>query len=126
MIRAVHFSRMPVRPVFALLVISGCFSVWGTTNRAPTIERIVIANETALQAGAQFESSVRCDARDPDGDDLSFEWTAGSGSSITGDPFGNPTRWMLSPPPASGEFSITCVASDGQFLAISVAKVYRR
>lgn len=113
-------------PVIALLVISGCFNFTGTANRAPSIERIVIANEAALRAGTQFESSVRCDARDPDGDNLSYEWTAGSGSTITGDPYSNPTRWKLAPPPASGEFSITCVASDGQFLAISIAKVYRR
>lgn len=75
-------------------------------NRPPSIARLIADAAWALPSGSL---PVTCDASDPDGDELSYEWTA-SGGDISGT--GAAVNWTA--PQAIGTYNITVVVRDGR------------
>jgi hypothetical protein len=88
-------------------------------NTSPSINSLVADAEWALLSGTL---QVMCTASDPDGDELSYEWTA-AGGDISG--MGAVVNWTA--PGEVGIYNITVVVRDGHggsytnSLAISVA-----
>jgi hypothetical protein len=74
-------------------------------NQPPVIKSLVANADWTLPSGSL---NVTCDASDPDGDKLSYEWTA-SGGSISG--AGATVKWTA--PQKVGTYNITVVVKDG-------------
>ena len=89
------------------------------TNRAPTINSLAADADWTLPSGSL---NVTCDASDPDGDELSYEWST-SGGNITG--MGPEVIWTA--PSEVGTYNVTVVVKDGhgredtRFVSLSVA-----
>jgi len=75
------------------------------TNRAPTITSLIADADWAFHSGS---IQVTCDASDPDGDELSYEWST-NGSDIYGR--GAVANWTA--PEEVGIYHITVVVTDG-------------
>jgi hypothetical protein len=75
------------------------------TNRAPTITSLIADAEWTTPLGS---IQVTCDASDPDGDELSYEWST-NGSDISGT--GAVANWTA--PEQVGIYYITVVVRDG-------------
>ncbi|MFW6150337.1 MAG: PKD domain-containing protein [Chloroflexota bacterium] len=75
------------------------------TNKPPVIE-VLKADPSLVCPGDT--STIRCKASDPDGDELTYAWTA-SGGSITGD--GSTAYWTA--PSAGGTYTVTVTVTDG-------------
>jgi hypothetical protein len=76
------------------------------TNRRP----IITSLETEVEWTAPLDTlQVTCTASDPDGDELSYEWTT-SGGNISGT--GHEVIWTA--PEELGMYDITVVVDDGQ------------
>ena len=75
-------------------------------NHRPAIISLGAEQETVLPLGS---SQIACDASDPDGDELSYEWLA-SGGSIAGT--GAVVNWVA--PGEAGNYSITVLVTDSQ------------
>ena len=75
------------------------------TNRAPTIDNLV-ANVVWTTPSGNLQ--VTCNATDPDGDELSYEWTA-TGGDISGT--GTVVNWTA--PQEIGIYNVTVVVRDG-------------
>jgi hypothetical protein len=75
------------------------------TNKVPTITSVTADAEWTLPSGSIL---VTCDASDPDGDELSYEWSA-SGGVISGT--GPEATWNA--PEDTGMYDITVVVKDG-------------
>jgi len=75
-------------------------------NRPPVISSLTVSPQDVGPGGT---ATVTCSASDPDGDPLTYQWTApggtftGSGASVT---------WTA--PPATGTYVVTCTVDDGQ------------
>jgi len=67
----------------------------------------VTPDPASISAGAA--TNITCSASDPDGDALSYSWSAASGtlSSTTG----NPASWTA--PSQSGTYTVSVTVSDG-------------
>ena len=74
-------------------------------NRPPTITSLVADADWTLPSGS---IQVTCTASDPDGDELSYEWTA-SGGDISGT--GAVVNWTA--PEKVGIYHITVIVTDG-------------
>jgi hypothetical protein len=74
-------------------------------NTAPTISSLVADAAWTTPSGT---IQVTCTASDPDGDQLTYEWTA-TGGDISGT--GTAVNWIA--PEAPGVYNITVVAKDG-------------
>jgi hypothetical protein len=74
-------------------------------NNAPTIASLTAGADWTTPSGSV---QVTCTASDPDGDELSYEWTATAGN-ISGT--GAVVNWTA--PQAVGEYDITVVVGDG-------------
>jgi len=74
-------------------------------NRPPTIASLVADADWTLPSGTL---QVTCTASDPDGDELSYEWTA-TGGDISGT--GAVVNWTA--PQEVGVYDITAVVKDG-------------
>jgi hypothetical protein len=88
----------------------------GTATKSCTInvqatQQPVVNSVTAEPAELQPEetSTITCDASDPDGDELSYTWSA-SGGTISG--AGRIVTWKA--PAVTGEFLITATVDDGK------------
>ncbi|MFH0846810.1 MAG: hypothetical protein V1894_01970 [Chloroflexota bacterium] len=78
-----------------------------TGNRAPVITSVNLP-KTALTPGEEI--LLICDASDPDGDKLTFAWSASGGVfSVTESPQ-NRTNWKA--PEFKGDFTLTATVSD--------------
>jgi hypothetical protein len=93
---------MVILVVVVLLLASSCTTA---ANRRPVI--------TSLEAEADWTApldtlQVMCTASDPDGDELSYEWTT-TGGSISGT--GHEVIWTA--PEEVGMYDITVVVDDG-------------
>ena len=75
-------------------------------NRDPVISSLVADPVTVLP---QDKSTITCIASDPDGDALTYNWKASSGS-ITG--VGDTVTWIA--PDSEGTFSVTVTLNDGE------------
>jgi hypothetical protein len=74
-------------------------------NNSPTISNLTANSVWTLPSGSL---NLTCDASDPDGDELSYEWTA-SGGNISG--AGAAVSWAA--PEEVGVYNITVVVRDG-------------
>ncbi|MDH4068436.1 MAG: PKD domain-containing protein [Dehalococcoidia bacterium] len=74
-------------------------------NSAPTINALVANADWALPSGSL---NVTCDAKDSDGDELTYEWTV-TGGNIAGT--GSEVVWNA--PQDLGVYNITLLVSDG-------------
>jgi len=86
-------------------------------NRQPVIQQVSGSSDWQPLTEGQFI----CIASDPDGDALTYEWTADNGT-ISGN--GATVTWMS--PAAMGKYNITVMVSDdkgGEAIAIQEAKV---
>jgi hypothetical protein len=75
------------------------------TNNPPTITTLTAAENWTTPLGAV---QVACTASDPDGDELSYNWTV-TGGNISGT--GAVVNWIA--PQAVGTYNITVVVTDG-------------
>jgi hypothetical protein len=75
------------------------------TNKPPEINSLTADADWTLRSGSL---QVTCDATDPDGDELSYEWTA-TGGNISGT--GPEISWTA--PAEVGIYYVTVVAKDG-------------
>jgi hypothetical protein len=88
-------------------------------NRPPTINSLVANADWTTPSG---NLKVTCNATDPDGDELSYEWTT-TGGDISGT--GAVVNWTA--PPEVGIYNVTVVVRDGhgredtRFVSLSVA-----
>jgi len=83
---------------------------WGclALNNPPEIVDIVIPAHPKLFIGLPY--SVTCFASDPDGDNLTYEWSV-VGQGIIDDPHANPMKWT---PDMDMDHDITVTVSDGK------------
>jgi hypothetical protein len=79
----------------------------GSENRAPVINDITLSS-ASIKTGQQYD--VTAAASDPDGDTLTYKWTA-SGGAINNDA-ANPMKWTA--PAAIGSYTITLKVTDGK------------
>jgi hypothetical protein len=84
----------------------GSYTMNVMTTQPPVIDS-VIAEPATLERGAT--STVTCNAHDPDGDQMSYSWSA-SGGTISGT--GKTATWKA--PTTFGEFIITVSINDGK------------
>jgi hypothetical protein len=82
------------------------YAEWTLPNNAPIITSLT-ANPTTVSTGAV--STITCNASDPDGDTLSYNWSATGGvlSSTTT----NPVTWTA--PNTPGTYTINVTVTDG-------------
>jgi len=76
-----------------------------TINNDPVINRIS-AYPRKIHLGSN--STIKCNASDPDGDSLTYGWSASFGT-LSGT--GNSITWTA--PPGSGNFFVRCLVDDG-------------
>jgi hypothetical protein len=88
-----------------LLIIIQCSTPIESKNNAPVISSLSATPDTVE---SKETSTITCVANDPDGDDLTFDWSADAGS-IQGS--GSSVRWLA--PDFTGQFSVTCAVDDG-------------
>jgi hypothetical protein len=77
-----------------------------TVNRPPVIDSLTSERQQVKKAMA---TAINCTARDPDGDKLSYLWSASSGN-ITGEEM--VVTWVA--PDAFGTYTITVTVTDGR------------
>jgi len=76
-------------------------------NQAPVINSLIAESPTIIPNG---ETRINCDASDPDGDELTYTWTATSGTiTATYDTF---IFWQA--PGFTGQFEVNVTVEDGQ------------
>ena len=92
--------------VLAALFISGC----PPSSQPPTDQPPVVDSLTSewRQVKQSMSVPIECAARDPDGDDLSYAWSA-TGGSINGE--GAAVSWIA--PDAYDTYTITVTVTDG-------------
>jgi hypothetical protein len=86
--------------IVALLAGGGCF------NKPPTITSLTPSATEVTRGGS---CTISCVASDPDGDALTYSWSA-TGGSISGN--GSSVTWTA--PDAVGTYSVTVTVSDGE------------
>jgi hypothetical protein len=87
--------------IAALLIVGGCVA-----NNLPMITSLALTSEGEINPG--MTAQIHCTATDPDGDELSYEWSADAGS-LSG--FGSHVAWTA--PEELGSYTITVEVSDG-------------
>jgi hypothetical protein len=92
--------------ILAAAVLFSTLSCTTVTNRRPIITSLEIEAEWTIPLGSL---QVMCTASDPDGDELSYEWTA-TGGDISGT--GAVVNWIA--PEEVGMYDITVVVDDGR------------
>lgn len=75
-------------------------------NHRPVIISLAAEQEEVLPLGS---SQIACNASDPDGDELSYNWSA-SGGEINGE--GAMVTWTA--PDSAGSYNVTVTVTDGQ------------
>lgn len=86
-------------------------------NRPPVIEKILADSPSITPGMMVFLTAV---AVDEDGDKINYNWSSSGGTILTGgasdipnySPTTNPARWQA--PDTSGDYTITCIVSDGK------------
>jgi len=75
-------------------------------NQSPVIYSLTASAE---QVDLSASTQIKCDARDPDRDEITYAWSA-SGGTISGE--GSTVTWVA--PEKSGVYTITVTLSDGR------------
>ncbi len=78
-------------------------------NRAPVISNLTVQKSSLTP---QEQILLVCNASDPDGDSLSFAWTASGGTFDVSEGAQNYTNWRA--PNFEGDFTINVTVSDGK------------
>lgn len=86
--------------------VTGYVTVAVRANGPPTISSLIADTDWTTPSGT---IQVTCTASNPDGDELTYEWSA-SGGSITGT--GMTVNWIA--PAEFGTYNITAVVTDSQ------------
>lgn len=86
-----------------LFLASSCTT---STNNQPTIASLEPESERVVPLGSL---EVICTASDPDGDDLSYDWSASAGEI---DGTGDTITWVA--PASEGSYSVAVVVTDGR------------
>jgi len=92
--------------IVATAVLFLASSCTAPTNHQPIITSLEAEAEWIAPFGSQ---QVTCNASDPDGDDLSYEWST-TGGDISGT--GAVVSWTA--PQEAGTYDVTVVVNDGQ------------
>ncbi|MGQ9546364.1 MAG: Ig-like domain-containing protein [Dehalococcoidia bacterium] len=87
-----------------LLLVPSCTAPASSENREPVITSLQAEAEEITPLGTAW---VTCNASDPDGDELTYNWSASAG---TIDGQGSTVTWK--PPNSPGSYNITVTASD--------------
>ena len=87
----------------------------GEENRDPIINNITLSS-ASIKTGQQYD--VTGDVSDPDGDAVTFKWTASSGTTFLDTK--NPMKWTA--PVAAGPATITLKVADGKGGEASMSK----
>lgn len=94
--------------VLTTLLLSGCNFLKvpvAAPNTAPVIESVTCTKDVwALE-----DNEMVCQASDPDGDNLQYEWSTGEGKII-----GTGARMMWISPDTMGTYDVAVKASDGK------------
>ena len=98
--------RLVIMAVVTAVLLFLAPSCTTPANRPPTITGLAAESEWTAPLGSL---QVTCTASDPDGDELSYEWSA-SGGSVSGT--GAVVDWIA--PEEVGAYDITVVVTDGQ------------
>jgi len=94
--------------ILMVLLLSGCnFTNVSCTapNNAPVIESVTCTSDV----WALTENEMVCQASDPDGDSLQYEWSTGDGRII-----GSGPRMMWVSPDTMGTYDVEVKVSDGK------------
>lgn len=78
-------------------------------NQAPMIDRLVVDKNYSAPGSSL---SLSCVATDPNGDDLSYNWTVSDGEIVG---FGSSVEWIA--PDENGIITIACTVDDGRGLS---------
>ncbi len=97
--------------VVALIMIGFFACKEEETNQAPAIESITLAKTSGVVFYERIKAEIK--ASDPDGDALTYTWSATKGSFEGTGAF---TTWIA--PNETGTCTITCTVSDGKTTAI--------
>jgi hypothetical protein len=95
--------RLAILVAAVLLSTSSCTT---PTNHQPIITSLEAESEWAVPLGSL---QVTCTASDPDGDELSYDWSASAGE-VSGD--GDTVTWVA--PATEGSYSVAVTVSDGR------------
>jgi len=107
-------SRVCLAGLLVVMVLSACApATTPTPESAPTAENQPPVIDSVTPAPAEIQwgevSTVRCAASDPDGDELSYTWSATGGTFLISG--GNYTIWK---PLHDGDFTISVTVDDGR------------
>lgn len=91
--------------ITALLIGGGC-----TANKLPVVSSLAIITEGEINPGATAQ--IECTATDPDGDELSYTWSANGGII-----YGTEANIAWIAPEAPGTYTINVEVSDGHDIA---------
>jgi hypothetical protein len=91
--------------ILVAVVLFSASSCTTPTNHQPIITSLEAESEWAVPLGSL---QVTCTASDPDGDELSYDWSASAGK-LSGN--GDTVTWVA--PAAEGSYSVEVTVSDG-------------
>ncbi len=94
--------------LLSALLISGC-SIINIPKPAPNNNPLIESVTCTKDVWALAENEMVCQASDPDGDSLQYEWSTGSGKII-----GTGARMMWVSPNTMGDYDVTVRVSDGK------------
>jgi hypothetical protein len=97
--------RLVIMVIAVAAVLTLASSCTTPTNNQPIIASLEPDPEWATPSGSL---QVVCTASDPDGDELSYNWSTSAGK-VTGD--GDTITWVA--PPSEGSYSVVVVVTDG-------------
>jgi len=92
--------------ILAVTVLCLALSCTTATNNPPIIASLELEAEWVVASGSL---QVVCVASDPDGDDLSYDWSASAGE-VSGN--GDTVSWTA--PASEGSYGVTVVVTDGR------------
>jgi hypothetical protein len=103
------FSGQPKWLVALIIVVFGTLFIGGCSpeNQLPVISSLIASDETMTSPSSSCQ--LQCTAQDPDGDKLSYTWSADDGY-IGGE--GSSVIWTA--PDAPGAYIITVEVTDGK------------
>ncbi len=104
-IRTITLMIMVTISIGLFISCSGTGHLSGQTNMPPVIDDMIYPKDVFSNSDVE----IRCVARDPNGDNLTYEWSA-DGGNIRGD--GASIIWL--PPGKIGIYPVTVRVSDGR------------
>ncbi len=107
--REMRMNRQTALLLFVSILAAGCGedNSPGPSNHSPSIVSLTATPNRVRTSGV---SSIVCEAADPDGDSLRYEWVAQAGSLSDGS---DSVSWTA--PDAPGRYKILVVVTDGRY-----------